>query len=236
MRKASDAWPAADFDMINAEFGLHELAIEDALHERQHPKLDRYPHHMFISAYTVDLGATPDLAIHGVGFLLYELLDVLVDRHFAIVQQLDDSIEELQDLLFSENRKQIHAVQRGTARPGHDHPGDQHHYPGQANEPDHEGGNRLGCDHRGPTAITGFYGQSMPYPGFGKQSGFIFSTAIIIAKSGLLYLTFKRKDWLSGLDADDRSGWPLAPHRQTGKVSLSASAAWTSAAWVRAWG
>jgi hypothetical protein len=25
--------------MINAEFGLHELAIEAALHERQHPTL-----------------------------------------------------------------------------------------------------------------------------------------------------------------------------------------------------
>ncbi len=57
-RKASDAWPAADFGMINAEFGLHELAIEDALHERQRPKLDRYPHHLFISAYTVDLDAS----------------------------------------------------------------------------------------------------------------------------------------------------------------------------------
>ncbi len=57
-RKASDAWPAADFGRINAEFGLHELAIEDALHERQRPKLDRYPHHLFISAYTVDLDAS----------------------------------------------------------------------------------------------------------------------------------------------------------------------------------
>jgi Mg2+ and Co2+ transporter CorA len=34
---------AADFKMVNAEFGLHELAIEDALHEQQRPKLDRYP-------------------------------------------------------------------------------------------------------------------------------------------------------------------------------------------------
>ena len=48
---------AADFNMINAELGLHELAIEDALHESQRPKLDRYPHHLFISAYTVDLDA-----------------------------------------------------------------------------------------------------------------------------------------------------------------------------------
>ncbi|MFF4571865.1 CorA family divalent cation transporter [Streptomyces sp. NPDC001410] len=28
-----------------------------------------------------------------------------------------------------------------------------------------------------PTAITGFYGQNLPYPGFGHQSGFIVSSA-----------------------------------------------------------
>jgi magnesium transporter len=47
-----------------------------------------------------------------------------------------------------------------------------------------------------PTAITGFYGQNLPYPGFAHQSGFITSSALILALSGLLYLTFKRKDWL----------------------------------------
>jgi magnesium transporter len=44
---------AADFEMINAEFGLHELAVEDALQESQRPKLDRYATHLFISAYAV---------------------------------------------------------------------------------------------------------------------------------------------------------------------------------------
>ena len=38
-----------------------------------------------------------------------------------------------------------------------------------------------------PTAITGFYGQNLPYPGFGKESGLIFSSALIIALSTLLY-------------------------------------------------
>jgi Mg2+ and Co2+ transporter CorA len=33
---------AGDFDMINEEFGLHELAVEDAEGESQRPKLDRY--------------------------------------------------------------------------------------------------------------------------------------------------------------------------------------------------
>jgi magnesium transporter len=47
-----------------------------------------------------------------------------------------------------------------------------------------------------PTAITGFYGQNLPYPGFSHQSGFITSSAAIVVLSALLYLVFKRKDWL----------------------------------------
>lgn len=47
-----------------------------------------------------------------------------------------------------------------------------------------------------PTAITGFYGQNLPYPGFAHQSGFVASSALIIALSGALFLAFKRKDWL----------------------------------------
>ena len=47
-----------------------------------------------------------------------------------------------------------------------------------------------------PTAITGFYGQNVPYPGFSETSGFIVSTLLIILLSGLLFLTFRRKGWL----------------------------------------
>ncbi len=47
-----------------------------------------------------------------------------------------------------------------------------------------------------PTAITGFYGQNLPYPGFGRESGVITSSVLIVALSGSLYVTFKRKGWL----------------------------------------
>lgn len=47
-----------------------------------------------------------------------------------------------------------------------------------------------------PTAITGFYGQNVPYPGFSEQSGFLTSSGLIVTLSGILYLAFKRKDWL----------------------------------------
>jgi magnesium transporter len=43
-----------------------------------------------------------DLAKHGVGFLLWGLLDLVVDSHFDTVASLDTEIEELEDLLFDQ--------------------------------------------------------------------------------------------------------------------------------------
>ena len=118
----------ADLAMVRAEFGLHELAVEDAINPHQRPKLDRYSTHLFLAAYAVHLDPatgqlatreiaafiTPhalitvrkdegfpiqeildrwkdnsDLAGNGVAYLLYGLLDYLVDTHFAAVQELD---------------------------------------------------------------------------------------------------------------------------------------------------
>ncbi len=239
---------AADFDMINEEFGLHELAVEDAVGESQRPKLDRYATHLFLSAYAVTLDAestrldvseiavfitdqalitvrkddrfditpvlarwdaSPDLAGHGVGFLLYGLLDHLVDGHFTAVQQLDEGIEQLEDLLFDERRAQIQAVQRRSFQlrknlvvlrrvvlPMREVLNTL--LPVQAN--------RMNLIMKKvtswaaiiavPTAITGFYGQNLPYPGYASHWGFAASTALIAALSALLYLAFKRKDWL----------------------------------------
>ncbi|BBZ36104.1 magnesium transporter [Mycolicibacterium confluentis] len=47
-----------------------------------------------------------------------------------------------------------------------------------------------------PTAITGFYGQNVPYPGFEMFSGFVISSVLIAVLSMLLYVMFKRRDWL----------------------------------------
>jgi magnesium transporter len=47
-----------------------------------------------------------------------------------------------------------------------------------------------------PTAVTGFYGQNVPYPGFAAHWGFWTSTAVMLALSLALYITFKVKDWL----------------------------------------
>ena len=47
-----------------------------------------------------------------------------------------------------------------------------------------------------PTAVTGFYGQNVPYPGFSQPLGFWTSTVMIVALSGLLYWEFRRRDWM----------------------------------------
>jgi magnesium transporter len=47
-----------------------------------------------------------------------------------------------------------------------------------------------------PTAITGYFGQNVPYPGFARMSGYWLSTLSILVIAGALYLLFRRKDWL----------------------------------------
>lgn len=282
---------ADELALIADELGLHALAVEDAIHAHQRPKLDRYPDHAFLSAYAVrfdsdtgrlttnELAAfiTPsalvtvrkndgidikavmqrwdsasDLAKHGVAFLLHGLLDYLVDTHFLSVQQMDEEIENLEDLLFAVNadqesvqrrsfelrrslvllrrfvlpmrevlntlmRRDLHLVDEGMSP----YFQDIYDHVLRATEWTESlrdlvtsvletnltiQGNRLNVITKKvtswaaiiavPTAITGFYGQNVPYPGFSQPSGFYASTLIIILLSGLLYWLFRRKDWL----------------------------------------
>jgi magnesium transporter len=47
-----------------------------------------------------------------------------------------------------------------------------------------------------PTLITGYYGMNVPYPGFSERVGFAISVFVIVIAAVVLYLVFKRKDWL----------------------------------------
>jgi len=47
-----------------------------------------------------------------------------------------------------------------------------------------------------PTAVTGWFGQNVPYPGFGKPSGLIAATVVILGLGIGLYAVFRRKGWL----------------------------------------
>ncbi len=47
-----------------------------------------------------------------------------------------------------------------------------------------------------PTAVTGFYGQNVPYPGFGQWWGFVVGSLITLLLAGGCYVGFRRKGWL----------------------------------------
>jgi magnesium transporter len=140
-----------DLAVLQEEFGLHPVAIEDALVDRERPKIDRYRTHLFLTAYSarlnmasgelatselaafilpgalitirkddgLDIGkvvdrwdASPDLAAHGVGYLVHGLLDYIVDGHFEAVQSLDDAVEGLEDELFSPTAMDLNVQRR----------------------------------------------------------------------------------------------------------------------------
>jgi magnesium transporter len=193
-----------------------------------------------------------DLAKNGVSFLLWGLLDHIVDGHFEAVQSLDTEIESLEDLLFDDVPRQSE-VQRRSFRlrkslvllrrlvlPMREvvnsimrrdlHVLDERMVPYYQDVYDHVlratewteslrdlvttiletnitiQGNRMNLIMKKvtswaaiiavPTAITGFYGQNLPYPGFATHWGFWFSTALIILLSVALYWSFRRHDWL----------------------------------------
>jgi magnesium transporter len=46
------------------------------------------------------------------------------------------------------------------------------------------------------TAVTGFYGMNVPYPGFGRHWGFVTSLSVLLGLTGALYLFLKKRGWL----------------------------------------
>ncbi|BCB91065.1 magnesium transporter CorA family protein [Phytohabitans suffuscus] len=47
-----------------------------------------------------------------------------------------------------------------------------------------------------PTALTGFFGQNLPYPGYMTTWGFAVSSAVIAAAAASLYVYLRRRNWL----------------------------------------
>jgi magnesium transporter len=135
------------------EFGLHDLAIEDAHLAHQRPKLEQYEGSLFVVVRTaqqtsndqgqlaVDFGEThiflgegylvsvrhgterahtdlrarceanPTLLAKGPGFVLYALMDFLVDQYFPIVDEYEDEVGRLEEELLDPAN---HHVGRGT--------------------------------------------------------------------------------------------------------------------------
>jgi magnesium transporter len=47
-----------------------------------------------------------------------------------------------------------------------------------------------------PTAITGWFGQNLPFWGYGSGIGLWASLGLVIASTLVLYWSFRRRDWL----------------------------------------
>ena len=124
-----------DLVCIEKQFALHPLAVEDVRQRHQRPKLEHYPSHAFLVAYTSDLqevdffvGPTWLISVREheegakawsadtararyrrshpepptSGYLLYVLLDELVDGYFVASEAAEDRLEDLEDKIFAE--------------------------------------------------------------------------------------------------------------------------------------
>ncbi|MGW0043440.1 magnesium transporter CorA family protein [Rhodococcus sp. NPDC003348] len=47
-----------------------------------------------------------------------------------------------------------------------------------------------------PTGVTGYFGQNIPFPGYGEPSGFWFSVALLLGLGLGLWWNFRRRGWL----------------------------------------
>ena len=79
-----------DWEILQATFGFHPLAIEDAKKQNQRPKVDQYPDHLFMSIPTVDATCPP-------GELETVELDIFLGSNY-IVTISDRPLTVLQDI------------------------------------------------------------------------------------------------------------------------------------------
>jgi magnesium transporter len=136
LRDTSDA----ELAKMQEEFSLHDLAIEDASHGHQRPKIEEYGDTLFVVMHLLEvvnaeivvgevnvfvgrnfilsvrnrsnlhfLGVRercerePELLRLGSGFVLYALMDAVVDRYFPLIDDLSTQLELIEDRLFDKN-------------------------------------------------------------------------------------------------------------------------------------
>lgn len=129
---------------IQAELGLHDLAIEDAVKAHQRPKVEAYDQSLFVVLRTAHVSAsgrgtefgethvfvgrnfvvtvrhgslqshgsvrqhcesTPHLLALGPGYVLYALMDFVVDQYLPVVHQLEEDVQLLEDTIFRRARR-----------------------------------------------------------------------------------------------------------------------------------
>ncbi|MDB5731149.1 MAG: corA [Variovorax sp.] len=131
-----------ELSQMQEEFGLHELAVEDARHGHQRPKVEEYGDSLFVVLHLLEAGADtdapgaleagelnvfvgrnyvvsvrnrsahgfaevrqrcerePELMRQGAGFVLYALMDAVVDRYFPVLDTFEVELETIEQQIF----------------------------------------------------------------------------------------------------------------------------------------
>ncbi|MDZ7924451.1 MAG: magnesium and cobalt transport protein CorA [Marinagarivorans sp.] len=132
-----DAEPA-ELTQMQEEFGLHELAVDDARSGNQRPKIEEYGDSLFAVMHTlalkdgelqvgeVDVFVSPNYVLsvrnrceqnflgvrarcerepehlkQGSAFVLYALMDAVVDLYFPILDALESELESIEEQIFT---------------------------------------------------------------------------------------------------------------------------------------
>lgn len=127
----------SEIDAMRREFDLHPLAVEDASHGHQRPKVEEYGDAVFVVMKLVELVGVdlnvgevavfagpnyvlsvrtgskqhflgvrercerePQLLRQGSGYVLYALMDAVVDRYFPILEELQVELENIEERIF----------------------------------------------------------------------------------------------------------------------------------------
>ncbi len=123
--------------LMQREFELHELAVEDASHGHQRPKIEEYGSTLFVvmkvpqieagelvsGEVAIFAGANfvlsvrnrsphgflgvrercerePEQLRQGAGFVLYALMDAVVDRYFPVLDALESELDAIEETIF----------------------------------------------------------------------------------------------------------------------------------------
>ena len=134
LRDATDA----ELAEMQEEFALHPLAVEDARHGHQRPKVEEYGNSIFAVIQTIEPDGNdlrvgevdvfvgpnyvlsvrhrsergfadvrarcerePELLRHGSAYVLYALVDAVVDRYFPLIDALEVELEQIEERLFA---------------------------------------------------------------------------------------------------------------------------------------
>src|SRR5215217_7771674 len=122
-RPADQAW-------LEERFDFHPLDYEDVFSRNQRPKVDEYDDYLFIvlhfprydkqvgrlNAAEVDLFVGPDYLItipnepllsKGAGYLLYKIVDDLVDASFPMLRKIGNKLERIEEEIFEGNSAEV---------------------------------------------------------------------------------------------------------------------------------